>query len=701
MAFSLNRKSNTSSTKDPLWKVEHIIGNEFVTVVLDKPLKKESDTDQEILSYLQKILVKAGIISYVITSAIRTFATEEEIKKAGKTDFYVNNDSGWFKEIIKPAREKGMTADVVVAFGPALYQITKTAEDFTVDDLIYPAFENYVYIGHGWIGDYDMFVFPLHPLYEVFMPGLMDGLQKVELGCWKMNFMISVFQKIAKKKYQLPDDMSEVELIEVGAEFDFEQTKAKAVKEVEDFLRAHFNEELCAFDLETSGFYQWRDKIRCITLSFDGVKGYYIEWKIFKENPYLIDLLSNMMKSCDRRITVNGKFDIKFLWVNGLSLDVDVNEDAMTLSHVLCSGRKKGLKTNTFLWTPYGGYDHELDVYRNRLKKKGIKDPSYYDIPKKILFPYATMDAIMTIRIWRAGTKRIKRFDEMYPTEIPVSHTNGHAYTAYEWYKNVMEIYPIICHMEYEGMYVDEDIMEMHREIFRKRIHEARTELSKIFNTPYDFKYGSAAQLGRLLESKGWPCHGRAKDGSYETSDDCFVEWTRDGMPGVDQLKKFRVASTCLRSYLGVVEKKVDLKRGTVKEEQTGWPQYISHHEDGSARIHCNMQVCGTETFRMISREPNLQNVPTHSQEGSITKMAFTVPRAKMVYVTDENGKEWEVTELGVINTERGYVASGALTENDTIVDIGNKTVLEYDEWVEQGINPIGKETMIGNSIKA
>ena len=98
-----------------------------------------------------------------------------------------------------------MTADVVVAFGPSLYQITKTAEDFTIDDLIYPSFENYVYIGHGYIGDYDMFVFPLHPLYEIFMPGLMDGLQKVELGCWKMNFMISVFQKIAKKKYQLPD----------------------------------------------------------------------------------------------------------------------------------------------------------------------------------------------------------------------------------------------------------------------------------------------------------------------------------------------------------------------------------------------------------------------------------------------------------------------------------------------------------------
>ena len=50
---------------------------------------------------------------------------------------------------------------------------------------------------------------------------------------------------------------------------------------------------------------------------------------------------------------------------------------------------------------------------------------------------------------------------------------------------------------------------------------------------------------------------------------------------------------------------------------------------------------------------------------------------------------------MGVINTQRGYVASGALTEDDTIVNIGDKTVMEYDEWVAEGINPIGKETMI------
>lgn len=698
MAFSLNKKAKQVS-KTELFKVEHIVGNEFVTVVLDLPLRIETNpVEKEILMYLEKMLQKAGIISYVITSALRDYPSEKDLK--GLTAFYTSHDSGWFDEIIKPARAKGMVADVVIPFGAALYQITKTGTDFTVEDLIYPAFENYVYIGHGWIGDYDCFLFPQYSIMDIFCPGTPS---KVELSGWKMNFMISVFRKIAAHKYQLPDDMSTPDLKEIGASYDTD--KAAGKKEVEDFLRAHFNEEICAFDLETSGFNQWKCKIRCITMAFDSATGYYIEWKIFAENPELIDLLSEMMLTCKNRVTVNGKFDIKFLWVNGLSTDVTVTEDAMTLCHVLCSGRKKGLKTQAFFWTPHGGYDHRLDLYRDSLKKDGIKDPSYYDIPKDLLFVYATMDAVITVRVWLAGLKRIHKFDEDYPTEKPIEHTGGHAYSAYEWYKFVMKIYPIICKMEYEGLCLDEHVIELHRDIFRKKIERARDQLGEIFkNVSVDgkrvdrnYEFGSTTKLGKLLEAAGWACYGKSTAGGYETSGDCFLEWKRDGQKGVAELTAFRKANVCLKTYLGNLETKVNQKTGVVTKAWSGWPQYWIHHPDGSLRLHCDFGVCATETFRMISSEPNLQNVPTHSQEGSITKMAFTTPPAPMVTVIAKdhpNLKDFEVTQLGVINTARGYVAALALTKDDKIVDIGEETVLEYDEWSSKGVDPIGIETM-------
>lgn len=691
MAFSLNKKATSVKSTVDLWRVDHITTNEIVTVVLDEPLAVESNkVDKDILLYLEKMLQKAGINSYVITSALRTKPTEKDLKSK-KSEFYDVNNSGWFNEVVLEARKKGMTADVVIPFGAALYQVTKSGTDFTVEDLIYPAFENYVYIGHGWIGDYDCFFFPQFPIYEIFCPGTRNA---IEMQGWKMNFMVTVLRKIAAHEYKLPEDMSTPDLVEVGAVYDTD--KETAVKEVEEFLRKHFNEDICAFDLETSGFDQWKCKIRCITMAFDSQTGYYIEWKIFKENPYLVDLLSEMMLSCKHRVTVNGKFDIKFLWVNGLSTDVTVTEDAMTLCHCLCSGRKKGLKTQAFFWTPHGGYDHALDVYRDSLKKKGIKDPSYYDIPKPILFPYATMDAVITVRVWLAGLAHIHKFDQDYPTEKPIEHTGGHAYTCYEWYQFVMKIYPIICKMEYEGLYVDEHIVELHRGIFRKKVNDAREQLSQILGVPASFDFGSTTKLGRLLESAGWPCHGIAKNGGYETSSPCFREWIREDIKGVQELINFRKANVCLNTYLGTESVNVNQKTGVVTKEWSGWPQYIIHHPDGTARLHCDFGVCATETFRMISKEPNLQNVPTHSQEGSITKMCFTCPPAAMFTFKDkDSGHVYEVTQLGVISTNRGYVAALAVDlDNDWITDCGEETVLEYDEWSAKGIDPIGVETM-------
>lgn len=699
MAFNLNRKRNEKKAvvDTPLWRVDHIVGNEFVTLVLDIPLHPDTDkTDGDILIYLERMLQKAGIGSYVITSAVRKSLTEDEMKKP-KTEFYCEHDSGWYKEVILDARSKGLKADVVLAFGPTLYQITKTGTDFTTEDLIYPMFENYVYIGHGWIGDYDIFVYPQFDIMSIFCPSYNPPRvlsKNIELQGWRMNFMVRVFQKIAAHDYQLPDDMTDPKLVEIGASYEEgPEGKEKAIKETEQFLRQHFNSEICAFDLETSGFDPWKCKIRCITLAFDSTTGYYIEWQVFAENKHLIDLLSEMMLSCTNRVTVNGKFDIKFLWRNGLNTKVTVTEDAMTLCHVLCSGRKKGLKTQTFLWTPHGGYDHELDVYRDALKKKGIKDPSYYDIPKKILFPYATMDAVMTVRVWLAGVKRCHKFDFEYPTEKPIEHTEGHAYTVYEWYRLVMKIYPIICKMEYDGLYVDEDIIELHRKIFRNKIEIARDQLAEIFNCDRDYEFSSTKKLGELLERAGWPCHGRADDGGYDTSKESFIEWSREGIKGVKELTNFRKANKCLGTYLGQLETKVNQKTGVVTKSWSGWPQYIQHHEDGSARIHCDFGVCATETFRMISKEPNLQNVPTHSDEGSITKMCFTTPPGCMLFITDnKKGTTYEVTQLGVVNTKRGYVAALAVTGDDELID--TDTILEWDEWTAKDIDPIGIETM-------
>ena len=155
-----------------------------------------------------------------------------------------------------------------------------------------------------------------------------------------------------------------------------------------------------------------------------------------------------------------------------------------------------------------------------------------------------------------------------------------------------------------------------------------------------------------------------------------------------------------MTTYLGELETKVNQKTGVVSKTWSGWPQYIHHHPDNTDRIHCDFGVCATETFRMISKEPNLQNVPTHSYEGSLTKMSFTVPTVPMItFKVNENGHTYEVTQLGVISTNRGYVAAMAVDpEKDWITECED-TVLEWDEWTAKDIKPLGIETMWSKAV--
>lgn len=678
MAFSLTKSTGSKkAVTTDVWKFEHIVGNSFVTFVLDNPIRPASEDDRQILLYLQKIIEKAGIYSYVITTAIPETPTEKEIKKeGGLMKYYTKHDSNWFNAIIKPAREKGMTAEVIVPFGPVLYQIIKTATDFTVEDLIFPFLENYFYLGHGYVGDYDSFIFPQFSIDQIFRPGKSENKPQIELGAWRMNFMVSVLRKIAKCEYAYPENMNHPELKEIAG-----------YENVRKFLLDHFHSEICAFDLETSGFDFIDDIIRCITLAFDEDTGYYIEWKEFTDHPDLVQLLSEMLLSCKVRTTVNGKFDIKFLWQNGLSREVQITDDAMLMQHVLCSERKKGLKTQTYWYTPWGGYDYALDEYRER-----TGNDDYSIIPKKILFPYATMDAVMTVRIHNAVKKRLHDFAERFPSEKPADSTGGRVWTPYDWYHTyVMGLYPKVCEMEFEGICVDEEVMDKHRAILKDIIEKTRDELADIFTNKYgvhitrDYPFGSQTKLGALLRKAGWPCHGISQEGEYATSDVEFTEWERDGMEGMEQLRTFRTASTCYGTYIGTMEKVVDQRRGTIKEKATGWLQYVKRHPDGTLRMHCNFGVCTNTTFRCRSSEPNLQNIPTRGKLANMVKQCITTPVASMYYVTGDSGKEYKLTEIDYIRVKnhpsgQEYIEARFLTENDTIDESDPELVVkEYD----------------------
>lgn len=700
MALNLNRNVTLKAKgadKSNTFYIDRSQGNEVITFLLDIPLFEKNNTEETdtIVKYLEAMARKAGITSYVIVSAVDGIIDDDDLKKTGLTKYYCKHDSGWYQNVICDFRNRGITADVVVAFGPSLYQITKTGTDFTVDDLYYEFLDNYVYIGHGFEGDLgmfnhltakDIFVFPQYAIQKIFMPSYDEGVGRViELGSWKMNFMVSVLKKIAKHQYKLPKQWPDPVLHHL-----------QTYEEVVDFFKSHFNEKQVAFDTETSGFDFILDKLRCVQFSFDGVHGYYIEWALFEKHPDLVKLMSDMLLSIPNRITQNGKFDIKFLWQAGVSRKVVVTEDAMEMAHVLCTQRKKGLKTQSYYFTELGGYDHMLDEYIARQKKiLKVTDIPYSTLPFRILFPYSTMDPIMTIRTYEGTLEKLLEFDKKYPTEKKPEWTGGEAKTAYSWYKDfVMELHKVVCQMEFEGMIVDEEVMDKHREILKEWEAEDRRKLVKIFEENYhvtvteDYPFTSQTQLGKLLEKAGWPCHGLNKDKTcYKTDDVAFTEWARDGLAGVKELLHLRQSVNGYHTYIGTIESSVDKKKGAIIDKKTGWLQFVRRHPDGTLRMHCVFGVCLNETFRCRSSNPNFQNIPTRGKIAPLIKQCITTPVADMFHITGESGKVYDAAELDYVRVKdhwsgQPYIEARFLKEDDTIEEI-EPVVVDYETGIK------------------
>lgn len=155
--------------------------------------------NKKLVESVKNEIEKAGYQSYIIASATNCVFDKEKIKvlkdhmKVFKTNWY---------DLVK---YKGNKPHAIMAFGAALYAINKDTDLTT--DCFYDQWMNkpYYYLGHGFIGDYDTFVFPvdsIDALYPTF-----ENLDSDNTN-WKTRFFHSQLKNMRGNK-ELPSDMSD------------------------------------------------------------------------------------------------------------------------------------------------------------------------------------------------------------------------------------------------------------------------------------------------------------------------------------------------------------------------------------------------------------------------------------------------------------------------------------------------------------
>ncbi len=178
----------------------------------------------------------------------------------------------------------------------------------------------------------------------------------------------------------------------------------------------------------------------------------------------------------------------------------------------------------------------------------------------------------------------------------------------------------ILAKMEYQGVRVDTDQLKEMETDLKERLDTLVSEIHELAGQ--EFNINSPKQLGPILfEKLGLPVIKKTKTG-YSTAAD-VLEQLRDAHEIIPKILLYRQLGKLQSTYIEGLLKVVD--------EET-------------SKIHTRFNQALTQTGRLSSVDPNLQNIPIRLEEGKKIRKAF-VPSEKdwIIFAADYSQIELRV----------------------------------------------------------
>lgn len=556
------------------------------TFLVDKYLSKRE------ITVLQKAIEKKIVSGYQILYALRVIPTEKDLKKTVWEFYYTRR---WDYSIYIPRWSK------VFSFGKSLFSLTGSNDlDCSLvrdeDSNDSSKKKEKLSIIQGF---YDTILwktsfFSSELLCEIYPVDGWESLIKEETGLFKNSFEYWFFNKqmvLAKKK--------------VLSSFKIKKLNTVIVDNPNEFLKQHSdNKELIGYDLETNGLDPWKKgaKIRCITIAFssDPYTGYFLEFKDINKF-----VLSSFLK--DRPLVgTNIKFDAKFTNVVASipKRNIIIAGDTMQLQHICNEMMRKGLKAGAWLYTPYGGYDKELDTYLNTHPE--IKN-DYSKIPQKVLAPYASNDPCVSLLVHQELENYRDTLDALINKDNPYGYNLKWSYDTI-----IVPTLNMFTDIELTGMSVEMSILKEQSDKLKPVVVELEETIRKELKETKEFNVASGTQLGKKLEELDWPIYDRDKRGIPKTGEPQLIEWEKKGYSLASTILKYREQKKLLSTYVGV------------EEEKSGIYKWL--RDDG--KLHSQYHNFLALSWRHTSSSPNGQNFVAHGEKAVLSR-SFLCPCSK------------------------------------------------------------------------
>ena len=472
----------------------------------------------------------------------------------------------------------------------------------------------------------------------------------------------------------------------VALTWDKVKTLFKRLSEVSEF----------SVDLETTGLNFVIHDILCIGFSWNActavvlpLVGYKCReiWTPEQKSQILI-WLKEIMEGPAKKIMQNGSFDCKFFKRIGITV-ANFDFDTMLMHHLLDENAKgfHGLDSLTLLYTDMGNYWEELDKYKLDLtvieraeraskirtikKDDDIDDEdkeelieeikstplkfNYADIPEDTLWKYLGADADSTFRLRDVLLNELKRENaeklHIFPEHRDKSLTRVLT-------QIVMPLRNVLSEMEYRGALLNLEYLKVLDIEYTKKIEEIRIE----FAQTVEVQQAETLIRREQDEKLGLKFDTRKKKPRDMTREEYIQKRKKPVVFNLNSAIQLRILLFNVLKLKPIEFSKKTNAPSTGKkvlEKYAKKSQFIAkllenrHFQkfhktyvvgmqtlvDSCGRVHTDFNSNGTQTGRLSSSHPNLQNIP----RDGVIKQAFIAPEGYVLVQFDFSQAEFRI----------------------------------------------------------
>jgi DNA polymerase-1 len=404
-----------------------------------------------------------------------------------------------------------------------------------------------------------------------------------------------------------------------------------------------------SFDTETTGLDARHDRLVGMSFATAPGRAWYVPVPAEEaERARLLARLAPLFAGKARKVAHNLKFDFTVLRHHGL-VPASPLHDSMLAHYVYDASDRHGIDhlARTFL-------DYDKITTEQLIGKKGEDQKSMADLPPEAVSDYAAEDADVALQLYR----------KLQPE---VAAAGGQrALEACE-----EPLVEVLADMEEEGIRIDPVVLRRYSLDLERELASLERQIGKYADVsgsaaaPADgelaldadaarttFNLASPKQMGELLFDRLQldPDAKRTASGQYATDEETLQKLV-GRHPIIGLILDHRACSKLKNTYVDKL------------------PDCI---EPQSGRVHTTFSQALTETGRLSSSNPNLQNIPIRTERGRPIRAAFVARDADHVLVSADYS-QIELRVMAALSGDPGMRAAfarGADIHTETAVRV-------------------------------